>query len=162
MAPGVPNRADRRRLLASDAPPAHARRRAAVSSRPTRFPCSASAAARLTATVLLPTPPLPLMTKSLCRIFPKVDSTNYDKRPSGQNFVVALMSYEGYNMEDAMVINKGSLERGLARSSFFRAYDTSEKRYSVDTHDFFSNDLPGTGTTNGFISILPRFRSAGV
>ncbi|WP_368660223.1 DNA-directed RNA polymerase subunit B [Methanobrevibacter sp.] len=75
-----------------------------------------------------------------------IDSTNYDLRPSGQNFIVALMSYEGYNMEDAMVINKAALERGLARSSFFRAYDTSEKKYAggqVDTFEVPDKNIKG-------------------
>ena len=38
-----------------------------TSRMPTLKPCAASVAARFTVTELLPTPPLPLMTKSLCR-----------------------------------------------------------------------------------------------
>ena len=58
------------------------------------------------------------------------DVTDYEKHPAGQNITIALMSYEGYNMEDAIIINKGSIQRGLARSTYFRPYVAEELRYS--------------------------------
>jgi len=56
--------------------------------------------------------------------------TEYDKHPAGQNVVVAIMSFKGYNMEDSIVINKGSVERGLGRSTYFRPIVAEELRYS--------------------------------
>lgn len=70
----------------------------------------------------------------------------FDSHAAGQNFVVALMPWEGYNMEDAVVINRGAIERGLGRSTFFRPYVTQEQRHpsgQEDTIEIPTKDVVG-------------------
>ena len=57
------------------------------------------------------------------------DIYEWEKNKSGQNVVIALMSYEGYNMEDEIILNKASVERGLARSTYFKPFAAEELRY---------------------------------
>jgi len=52
-----------------------------------------------------------------------------DVYPSGQNIIVAIMPFEGYNMADAVVLNKASIDRGMGRSTYFRPYSTTEMQY---------------------------------
>jgi DNA-directed RNA polymerase beta subunit len=40
------------------------------------------------------------------------------------------MAYKGYNMEDAIIVNKGSVDRGFARNTYFQPKTSEELRYS--------------------------------
>ena len=53
---------------------------------------------------------------------------NCDKLPSGTNVIVAIACYGGYNQEDSIIFNKGSIDRGLFRSVFYRTYKNEEKK----------------------------------
>ena len=75
---------------------------------------------------------------------------NHEEMPYGNNTIVAIMSYTGYNVEDAILINQASLDRGLFLTSYYTTYENSEIDYgdndeepvSVDTGKMmFANPL---------------------
>jgi DNA-directed RNA polymerase III subunit RPC2 len=51
-----------------------------------------------------------------------IELTNYEKLPAGHNASVAVMSYSGYDIEDAVMVNRASLDRGFGRSMYYRRY----------------------------------------
>jgi DNA-directed RNA polymerase III subunit RPC2 len=64
-----------------------------------------------------------------------IELIKYDKLPAGQNATVAVMSFSGYDIEDALVLNKASCDRGFGRCQVFRKYATQFRKYPNRTQD---------------------------
>jgi DNA-directed RNA polymerase III subunit RPC2 len=64
-----------------------------------------------------------------------IELSNYEKLPAGQNASIAVMSYSGYDIEDAILLNKASLDRGFGRIMTLRRNETVMERYPNGTMD---------------------------
>ncbi|BAF12237.1 DNA-directed RNA polymerase III subunit 2 [Oryza sativa Japonica Group] len=58
-----------------------------------------------------------------------IELVGYDKLGAGQNATVAVMSYSGYDIEDAIVMNKSSLDRGFGRCIAMKKYTVTKEKY---------------------------------
>ncbi|KAM6997876.1 LOW QUALITY PROTEIN: DNA-directed RNA polymerase I subunit RPA2 [Tautogolabrus adspersus] len=98
----------------------------------------------------LQTPQSPLVRPSM---YDRYDLDNY---PSGTNAIVAVISYTGYDMEDAMIVNKSSWERGFAHGSIYKTelVDLADKVRGDDSVVF--------GTKPGDPKVLDKLDADGL
>ena len=64
-----------------------------------------------------------------------IDLIHFEDLPAGQNAIVAVMSYSGYDIEDAIILNRASLDRGYGRCLVYRNAKCSLRRYANQTYD---------------------------
>jgi len=57
---------------------------------------------------------------------------NQEENPYGFNAMVAIACYGGYNVEDAILINGGSIARGMFRTTYLTSYYAHEERGDPD------------------------------
>jgi DNA-directed RNA polymerase II subunit RPB2 len=70
---------------------------------------------------------------------------NVDALPNGENVIVAVACYTGYNMEDSLILNRASIERGMFNVSVFKSYvdKESDNKFSKEKVVFINpNALP--------------------
>ena len=71
-----------------------------------------------------------------------LDYINNEEMPYGVNAIVAIMSYTGYNVEDAILINAGSVARGIFRTTYYSMYEAREESSKISgnmTNSYFAD-----------------------
>ncbi|RWS29282.1 DNA-directed RNA polymerase III subunit RPC2-like protein [Leptotrombidium deliense] len=58
-----------------------------------------------------------------------IELIHFDDMPAGQNAIVAVMSYSGFDIEDASIMNKASIDRGYGRCFVYRNQKCVLRRY---------------------------------
>jgi len=71
---------------------------------------------------------------------------NFEKLPAGQNATVAVMSFSGYDIEDAIVFNSASLDRGFGRCLVYKNTKATAKKYVNQTFDKLMGPLLDSNT----------------
>ena len=65
-----------------------------------------------------------------------------DVLPNGMNAIVAIATYTGFNQEDAIIVNRSALERGLFNSTFYRTFrEQNNKNHATGEEEVFCNPV---------------------
>ncbi|KXS19791.1 DNA-dependent RNA polymerase II second largest subunit [Gonapodya prolifera JEL478] len=64
--------------------------------------------------------------------------------PAGQNAIVAIACYSGYNQEDSVIMNQSAIDRGLFRSLYYRTHMDSEKKLGLHQQESFEKPTRDT------------------
>jgi DNA-directed RNA polymerase II subunit RPB2 len=56
---------------------------------------------------------------------------NKETQPYGENPIVAIMCYGGYNVEDSILFNEASVKRGMFRTTYINSYEAHEEAKGV-------------------------------
>lgn len=70
-----------------------------------------------------------------------MEHLKFRELPAGQNAIVAIACYTGYNQEDSVIMNQSSIDRGLFRSLFYRAYSDQEKQIGHSVLEQFEKPM---------------------
>jgi len=84
-----------------------------------------------------------------------LDYVTKEQHPYGINAIVAVMCYTGYNVEDAVIINKNALDRGLFRTTYMSTYEAKEEKtkigsISIDKNFMDVNNFNVVGKRPGY------------
>jgi DNA-directed RNA polymerase III subunit RPC2 len=90
-----------------------------------------------------------------------IELIHYDRLPAGQNATVAVMSYSGYDIEDALVLNKASLDRGFGRCQVLRKYSTRLLKYANRSADRIGDRTMQYDEETGTSKPIPKHRLLG-
>ncbi|KAM3180393.1 hypothetical protein ACTXT7_016367 [Hymenolepis weldensis] len=71
---------------------------------------------------------------------------HFHELPAGQNAVIAIMSFTGYDVEDALILNKASIDRGFMRASVYRRVGVHLKSHDGVAHDRLMGPIIDTVT----------------
>lgn len=83
-----------------------------------------------------------------------LDITKYNSIPAGINAMVAVMSYSGYDIEDALILNKGAIDRGMARVEVYRTTTVNLKKQVDGQSEILIHNANNNGNSlrDGIIS----------
>lgn len=81
---------------------------------------------------------------------------NNEENPYGENAIVAIMCYSGYNVEDAILINEGALKRGLFRTTYYSCYESHEEKNSA-SGESSEKKFTNIETESNVIGLKPGF-----